>query len=90
MIRLLFAPLAAAIVTLGEVGYLICVATGAVRPEIFGMNAYTPTLFSGFTRIDAGSIVLGSVEVALYGLAAAAVATLAWNNVVDRAAMEAG
>lgn len=84
MIRLPFAPLAAAIVAVGEVAYLVCVAAGALWPATFGMKTFFPTLFPGFTWLDPFSFVLGLVEVALYGLAAAAVATFAWNFVADR------
>lgn len=84
MIRLPFAPLAAAIVAVGEVAYLVCVAAGALWPSVFGMKTYFPTIFPGFTWLDPFSFVLGLVEVALYGLAAAAVAVIAWNFVVDR------
>lgn len=86
MIRLPFAPLAAAIVAVGEVAYLVCVAAGAIWPAVFGMKAFFPTLFPGFTWLDPVSFLLGLAEVALYGLAAAAVATFAWNFVVDRRA----
>ena len=86
MIRLPFAPLAAAIVAVGEVAYLVCVAAGVIWPDLFGMKAFFPTLFPGFTWLDPGSILLGLIEVALYGLAAAAVARFAWNLVVDRSA----
>jgi len=84
MIRLPFAPLAAAIVAVGEVAYLACVAAGALWPDVFGMRAFFPTIFPGFTWLDPFSFVLGLVEVAIYGVAAAAVATFAWNFVVDR------
>lgn len=55
-------------------------------PDVFGMKAFFPTLFPGFTWLDPGSFLLGLVEVAVHGLAAAAVATFAWNFVVDRTA----
>ena len=84
MIRLPFAPLAAAIVAVGEVAYLACVAAGVLWPDVFGMRAFFPTVFPGFTWLDPFSFVLGLVEVAIYGVAAAAVATFAWNFVVDR------
>lgn len=84
MMRLPFAPLAAAIVAVGEVAYLVCVAVGALWPSTFGMQTFFPTIFPGFTWLDPFSFVLGLVEVALYGLAAAAVAAIAWNVVVDR------
>lgn len=84
MIRLPFMPLAAAIVAVGEVAYLACVAAGTIWPDVFGMKAFFPTLFPGFTWLDPGSFLLGLAEVALYGLAAAAVAALTWNFVVDR------
>lgn len=86
MIRLPFTPLAAAIIAVGEAAYLVCVAAGALWPEVFGMKAFFPTLFPGFTWLDPGSFLLGLAEVAVYGLAAAAVATFAWNFVVDRSA----
>jgi hypothetical protein len=86
MIRLPFAPLAAAIVAVGEVAYLVCVAAGAIWPDTFAMKAFFPTLFPGFTWLDPVSFIVGLVEVALYGLAAAAVAAVAWNFVVDRQA----
>ena len=84
MMRLPFAPLAAAIVAVGEVAYLACVAAGVLWPDVFGMRAFFPTVFPGFTWLDPFSFVLGLVEVAIYGVAAAAVATFAWNFVVDR------
>lgn len=84
MHRLPFAPLAAAVVAVGEAAYLVCVVAGALWPSVFGMKSYFPTLFPGFTWLDPWSFVLGLVEVAVYGLAAAAVAFLAWNFVVDR------
>lgn len=84
MIRLPFAPLAAAIVAVGEVAYLVCIAAGALWPTVFGMKTFFPSIFPGFTWLDPLSFVLGLVEVALYGLAAAAVAVIAWNFVVDR------
>ena len=84
MIRLPFAPLAAAIVAVGEVAYLVCIVAGALWPSVFGMRAFFPTIFPGFTWLDPLSFILGLVEVAVYGLAAAAVAMVAWNVVVDR------
>jgi hypothetical protein len=89
MFRLPFTPLAAAIVAVGEVAYVVCVAAGAIWPDEFGMKAFFPTLFPGFTWLDPPSLVLGLIEVALYGLAAAAVATVAWNAVVDRSGARA-
>jgi len=86
MIRLPFTPLAAAIVAVGETAYLLCVAGGALWPDTFTMRTAFPTIFPGFTWLDPASFVLGLIEVALYGLAAAAVARLAWNFVVDRTA----
>lgn len=86
MIRLPFAPLAAAIVAVGEVAYLLCVVAGALWPDVFGMKASFPSLFPGFTWLDPVSFVLGLVEIALYGIGAAAVATVAWNFVAKRAA----
>ena len=90
MIRLPFAPLAAAIVAVGEVAYLVCVAAGALWPSVFGMQTFFPTIFPGFTWLDPFSFVLGLVEVALYGLAASAVAMIAWNFVADRTTKAAG
>ncbi len=84
MIRLPFAPLAAAIVAVGEVAYLVCIVVDALWPNVFGMRTFFPTIFPGFTWLDPFSFVLGLVEVALYGLAAAAVAMVAWNLVADR------
>lgn len=84
MIRLPFAPLAAAIVAVGEVAYVVCLAAGALWPTAFEMRTFFPSLFPGFTWLDPFSVVLGLTEVAVYGLAAAAVAMLAWNVVVDR------
>ena len=84
MIRLALAPLAAAIVAVGEAAYLLCVVAGALWPDVFGMRVAFPTLFPGFTWLDPASFVLGLVEVALYGLGAAVVAWAAWNFVVDR------
>jgi len=84
MIRLPFAPLAAAIVAVGEVAYLVCIVAGALWPSVFGMRAFFPTIFPGFTWLDPLSFILGLVEVAVYGLAAAAVAMVAWNVVDDR------
>lgn len=84
MNRLPFSPLAAAIVAVGEAAYLVCVATGALWPNVFGMRTAFSTIFPGFTWLDPASFVLGVVEVAVYGLGAAAVATVAWNFVVDR------
>ena len=84
MIRLPFAPLAAAIVAVGEVAYIACVAAGAIWPDAFGMKAFFPTLFPGFTWLDPVSFILGLVEVAVYGLAVASVAAFAWNFVVNR------
>lgn len=89
MNRLPFAPLAAAIVAVGEVAYVICLAAGAIWPEGFGMWRSFPTLFPGFNWLDPASVLLGLVEVGLYGLAAAAVATAAWNLVADRSATAA-
>lgn len=86
MIRLPLAPLAAAIVAVGEAAYLVCVTAGAVWPGVFNMKAWFPTLFPGFTWLDPASFLLGVGEVALYGAAAAAVAAFAWNFVVDGAA----
>lgn len=89
MVRLPFAPLAAAIVAVGEVAYLVCVAAGVIWPDVFGMKAFFPVLFPGFTWLDPVSFLLGLAVVAVYGLAAAAVAALAWNFVVDRSAKAA-
>lgn len=89
MSRLPFAPLAAALVAVGEIAYFVCLAAGAIWPDVFGMWRSFPTLFPGFTRLDLVSFVLGLVEMALYGLAAAAVAVVAWNFVVDRSAKTA-
>ena len=86
MIRLPFAPLAAAIVAVGESAYLACIVAGAIWPDVFGMRTFFSTIFPGFTWLNPGSFVLGLAEVALYGLAAAAVAAFAWNFVVDRSA----
>lgn len=86
MIRLPLAPLAAAIIAVGEAAYLICVAAGVIRPDLFGMKAFFPTLFPGFTWLDLGSFILGLAEVALYGIGAALVAWAAWNFVSGRAA----
>lgn len=84
MNRIPFAPLAAAIIAVGEVAYLVCVAAGAIWPDVFSMRASFPTLFPGFAWLDPVSFVLGLGEVALYGLGAAAVAACAWNFVADR------
>lgn len=89
MMRLPFAPLAAAIVAVGEVAYLVCIAAGALWPSTFGMQTFFPTIFPGFTWLDPFSFVLGFAEVALYGLAAAVVAMIAWNFVVDRSSRSA-
>jgi hypothetical protein len=86
MTRLPFAPLVTAIVAVGEVAYLVCVGAGVIWPDVFGMKAFFPTLLPGFTWLDPVSFLLGFAEVALYGLAAAAVAAFAWNLVVDRSA----
>lgn len=86
MIRLPFAPLAAAIVAVGEGAYLVCVAAGALWAATFDMKAFFPTLFPGFTWLDPASFFIGLVWVAVYGLVAAAVAMFAWNVVVDRIA----
>ncbi len=86
MIRLPFAPLAGALVAVGEAAYLICVIAGPLWPDVFGMRVAFPTIFPGFTWLDPASFVLGLVEVALYGLGAAVVAWAAWNFVVDRTA----
>ncbi|MBI3745759.1 MAG: hypothetical protein HY264_04415, partial [Chloroflexi bacterium] len=59
MSRLALAPLAAAIVAVGEAAYLLCVAAGALWPDVFGMRAAFPTLFPGFTWLDPASFVLG-------------------------------
>lgn len=59
---------------------------GALWPSTFGIQTFFPTIFPGFTWLDPFSFVLGLVEVALYGIAAAAVAVIAWNAVVDRTA----
>ena len=77
-------PTGRAIVAVGEVAYLVCLTVGALWPSVFGMHAFFPTIFPCFTWLDPFSFVLGLVEVALYGLAAAAVAMVAWNFVVDR------
>jgi hypothetical protein len=84
MIRLPFAPLAAAIVAVGEVAYLICVAASTLWPSVFDAPAFFPRILPGFIWLDPFSFVLGLVEVAGSGLGAAAVATVAWNLVVDR------
>lgn len=84
MVRMPFAPLAAAIVAVGEVAYVLCVAGGAIWPDVFGMRTAFPTIFPGFTWLDPLSFILGLVEVALYGLGAAVVASVAWNVVADR------
>ena len=60
------------------------VGAGALWPSVFGTKAFFPTVFPGFTWLDPFSFVLGLVEVALYGLAAAAVVMVAWNFVADR------
>lgn len=86
MIRLPVAPLAAAIVAVGEVAYVVCVAAGALWPSTFSMKTYFPALFPGFTWLDPASFVIGLVWVAVYGLVAAGVAAVAWNFVVDRTA----
>lgn len=89
MIRLPFAPLAAAIIAVGESAYLLCVAAGGLWPDVFSMREFFPAIFPGFTWLNPGSFILGFLEVALYGLAAAVVARFAWNFVVDRSARAA-
>ncbi|MES2210601.1 MAG: hypothetical protein V4515_10525 [Chloroflexota bacterium] len=86
MTRLPFKPLAAAVVAVGETAYLLCVAGGALWPNTFTMRSWFPAIFPGFTWLDPASFALGLIEVALYGLGAAAIAQFAWNSVVDRAA----
>lgn len=81
-----FAPLAAAVIAVGEAAYLLCLAAGALWPEVFGMWRAFPTLFPGFTWLDPASFLLGLLEVTLYGLAAAAIAVVAWNAVANRSA----
>lgn len=84
MIRLPFAPLAAALVAVGVAAYLVCVAVGVVWPDVFTMRLALPAIFPGFTWLDPVSFVVGLVEVALYGLVAAVVARAAWNFVASR------
>ena len=86
MTRLPFKPLAAAVVAVGETAYLLCVAAGAMWPNTFTMGSWFPAVFPGFTWLDPASFALGQIEVALYGLGAAAIAQFAWNFAVSRAA----
>ncbi|HXH25526.1 MAG TPA: hypothetical protein VNI78_09775 [Vicinamibacterales bacterium] len=85
MIRLPFAPLAAAAVAVGEVAYLACVAAGVLWPNAFDAETFLPKVLPGFAWLDPVSFVIGLVDVAIYGVVAAAVGWIAWNFVVDRA-----
>jgi hypothetical protein len=73
MIRLPLAPLAAAILAVGEAAYLLCLVAGALWPDVFGMRVAFPTLLPGFTWLDPADFVLVLAGVALYGLGAAVV-----------------
>lgn len=84
LIRLAFWPLAAGLVAVGEMTYLVCTAAGLLWPATFAMRSAFPTLFPGFIWIDPFSVVLGLAWVAIYALAAAAIFAAAWNAVVER------
>ncbi|MFV2063365.1 MAG: hypothetical protein ACC726_07605 [Chloroflexota bacterium] len=84
MQRLPFQPLAVALVAVGVVTYVLCVAAGVLWPAVFKMSTLFPTIFPGFTWIDPLSFLVGLAEVTLYALGGAAVAAIAWNAATFR------
>lgn len=81
MMRLPFLPLAAALLVLGELTYLICLAASAVWPQVIDMRDLFSTILPGFAGIDAGSVLIGLAWIAVYAAYAAGVASLTWNFV---------
>lgn len=84
MLRLPFLPLASALLVLGELTYLVCLAAGAIWPQAIDMQELFSTILPGFAGLDAGSLLIGLGWIAVYAVYAAAVASLTWNFVAGR------
>lgn len=84
MIKLPFLPLTAALLVLGELTYVICLAAAAIWPQAIDMRDLFSTLLPGFSGFDALSLLIGFVWIAVYAVYAAAVASLTWNFVAGR------
>lgn len=85
MSKLPFLPLAAALLVLGELTYAICLAAGAIWPQVIDMRGLFGAILPGFSGFDALSLLIGAGWIALYAAYAAAVASLTWNFVAGRA-----
>jgi hypothetical protein len=84
MIRLRFLPLSAALLALGELTYVLCLAACAIWPQAIDMRDLFSTLLPGFSGFDALSLLIGFLWIAVYAVYAAAVASLTWNFVAGR------
>ncbi len=86
MMKLPFLPLTAALLVLGELTYVLCLAAGAIWPQAIDMRDLFRTMLPGFGGFGALSLLLGFVWIAAYAAYAAAVASLTWNLVAGRLA----
>jgi hypothetical protein len=84
MMKLPCLPLTAALLVLGELTYVLCLAAGAVWPQAIDMRGLFRTLLPGFGGFDVLSVLIGSGWIAVYAVYAATVASLTWNFVVGR------
>jgi hypothetical protein len=84
MMKLPFLPLTAALLVLGELTYVLCLAAGAIWPQATDMRDLFSTLLPGFGGFDALSVLIGFVWIAVYAVYAATVASLTWNLVAGR------
>ena len=84
MTKLPFLPLTAALLVLGELTYVLCLAAGAVWPQVIDMRDLFSSLLPGFAGFDVVSLLVGVGWIAVYAVYAAAIASLAWNFVARR------
>lgn len=55
MIKLPFLPLTAALLVLGELTYVICLAAGAIWPQVIDMRGLFSAILPGFSGFDVPS-----------------------------------
>ena len=84
MTKLPFLPLTAALLVLGELTYVLCLAAGAVWPQVIDMRDLFSSLLPGFAGFDVVSLLVGVGWIAVYAVYAAGVASLTWNFVARR------
>lgn len=84
MTKLPFLPLTATLLVLGELTYVLCLAAGAVWPQVIDMRDLFRSLLPGFAGFDLLSLLIGVGWIAIYAVYAAAVASLTWNFVARR------